>query len=629
MDEASALLGTRKMMQNFSSFVSAALVRRKQMARRIARTERFSRQVRLLAEKLRRSPESVLAESTRILGEIVAVQNPAFGALYDHLITPMLISAWTVDVDSDGEALQRLKKLNENHSLVFLPTHRSYADPFILSQLLQRHGMKRNYLPGGNNVDFWPFGTILKRVGAVLIRRSFQNDEVYKMVVREYLAWLTAQNFNLEWYMEGGRSRTGKLRPPKYGLLRYLCDAVESGTTRDILLVPVSITYDLLHEVDKMAAEESGATKMPEGLAWLMEYSRTQQRWIGDVHVRFGEPLSVREALERADSEKPGGKWNVAKIAFEVFQRINSVTPVTAPALATLALLGVRDRALTLDEVGDLIIPLLDYAHARGLPTAQLKALRNAAGVNETLNTLVERGVVTRYDAGTTPVFRIVAGQHSVAAYYRNSAIHWFVNRAILEVALLDASRDDLTGPLERAWASAFALRDLLKFEFFFSEKAAFRREMSVETRHMDPRFRRRALTAEGRRRLLEDAPFLIAHRALMPFLEAYYIVADRLCAQPVVAQINKKALIDECVAVGQQYVLQQRLHNPECISREIFGNALALAANRGLLEPTTADLAQRRRAFVEELAAAVARVAEIDQIERQRHRRDPIGRAA
>ncbi len=617
------------MNQNLGALIRASLIGRKQMARRIARTERFSGQADLLAEKLGRSPKSVLAEATRMLGEIVAVQSPAFEAMYDRVVTPMLIRAWTVDLESDRASLQRLKKLNEEHSLVFLPTHRSYADPFILSQLLQHHGMKRNYLPGGNNMAFWPFGTILQRAGAVLIRRSFQGDEVYKMVVREYLAWLTAQNFNLEWYMEGGRSRTGKLRPPKYGLLRYLCDAVESGTTRDILLVPVAITYDLLHEVGKMAAEESGAAKVPEGLAWLLEYSRTQQNWIGDVHVRFGEPLSVKEALERADSEKPGGKWTVAKIAFEVFRRINSVTPVTAPALATLALLGVRDRALTLDEVGDLVIPLLDYAHARGLPTAQLKALRNAVGVNETLDTLAGRGVVIRYDAGATPVFRIVAGQHSVAAYYRNSAIHWFINRAILEVALLDASRDDLTGPIERAWASALALRDLLKFEFLFSDKAAFREEMIAETREMDARFRRRATTAEGRRALLADAPFLIAHRVLMPFLEAYFIVADRLDSQPLNARIDKKTLVDECVAVGQQYVLQQRLHHPECISREIFGNAMALAANRGLLEPGAVNLAQGRRAFVEELAAAVTQVAAIGQIDSQRHQQDSIRSAA
>ncbi|MGQ0503514.1 MAG: 1-acyl-sn-glycerol-3-phosphate acyltransferase [Panacagrimonas sp.] len=608
------------MKPTFDALLASLTHRRAPTARSIVRTERFSSQINALAERLGRPLREVQKEAETALNDMVAVQNPVFEAMFDHVLRPLLIRAWTVDVEAEFTAVKELKRLNESHSLVFLPTHRSYADPFILSLFLQRHGMKRNYLPGGNNMAFWPFGTILKRSGAVLIRRSFGDDEIYKLVVREYLAWLTAQNYNLEWYMEGGRSRTGKLRPPKYGLLRYLCDAVEAGTTRDILLVPVAITYDLLHEVGKMAAEEAGAAKVPEGLNWLFEYSRAQQDWIGDVHVRFGEPLSVREALARADSEKPGGKWNVAKIAFEVFQRINRVTPVTAPALATLALLGVRDRALTLQEVGELVRPLLDYAHLRGLPTSQLKALRSEVGVNDTLSTLAGRGVVTRYDAGMTPVFKIVAGQHSVAAYYRNSAIHWFVNRAILEVVLLDAKGEDIDGPLERAWAAAFAMRDLLKFEFLFSEKEAFRKEMTAETRALHPKFNHLAVTMDGRRGLLANSPFLIAHRVLMPFLEAYYIVADRIRAQPLTSRSSKKVLIEECVTVGQQYVLQQKLRNPECISREIFGNALSLAANRGLLEPGLADLAQRRQAFADELSDAVARVAAIEELERTRH---------
>ena len=106
-----------------------------------------------------------------------------------------------------------LKQLNQTHALVYLPTHRSYADAFILSRLLRDHGLKRNHILGGNNLGFWPLGTIIRRSGGILIRRNFQDDQVYKLVVREYLAWLAAQRMNLEWYMEGGRSRTGKLRP--------------------------------------------------------------------------------------------------------------------------------------------------------------------------------------------------------------------------------------------------------------------------------------------------------------------------------------------------------------------------------------------------------------------------------
>ncbi|MGQ0528752.1 MAG: 1-acyl-sn-glycerol-3-phosphate acyltransferase, partial [Panacagrimonas sp.] len=355
--------------------VAATLIQRKQVARQVAQSERFQDQVAQLAKRLGRSAESVAAEALVGLEEIVTVQSPAFAAAFDFGLGPLHTRAWTVD--ADASSLAQLKKLNQTNALVYLPTHRSYADAFILSRLLRDHGMNRNHILGGNNLGFWPLGTIIRRSGGILIRRSFQDDEVYKLVVREYLAWLASQRKNLEWYMEGGRSRTGKLRPPKYGLLSYLVSAIESGGADDMLLVPVSTTYDQMHEVSVMAAEEAGAPKAKENLAWLAGYARTQQKHIGTAFVRFGEPLSLKEALARADAEG-GGKWTVAKIAFEVFQRINRCTPVTSNALVTLVLLGQSDRALTLADVHERVLPLLDYAQARGLPSSQLEEVRDA-----------------------------------------------------------------------------------------------------------------------------------------------------------------------------------------------------------------------------------------------------------
>lgn len=599
-------------LEDLNPVLAATLVQRKQVARKVARSPRFVGQIEKLAAQLKLPVNKVAAEALTGLAEIVTVQSPAFAAMFDYGLGPLHTRAWTVD--ADHHALAKLKKLNQTNALVYLPTHRSYADAFILSRLLRDHGLKRNHILGGNNLGFWPLGTIIRRSGGILIRRSFQDDEIYKLVVREYLAWLAAQQMNLEWYMEGGRSRTGKLRPPKYGLLSYLVSAIESGGADDMLLVPVSTTYDQMHEIGVMAAEEAGAPKAKENLLWLAGYARAQRNHIGTAYVRFGEPLSLKEALARADAEG-GGKWTVAKIAFEVFQRINRCTPVTAHALVTLVLLGGSDRALTLADVHERVLPLLDFAEAQGLPCSQIEPFRDAAGVAQTLDSLVKSGVLSRYDGGLEAVYSIEPGQHAVAAFYRNSAIHWFVNRAILEISLLDVTIEETTGPLERAWRSAFALRGLLKFEFFFSDKETFREEQKLESRLLDPKFRQKVGTAEQRKAVLFNAPFLIAHRVLPPFLEAYFVVADRLAAQPEDRAVDKKAFTEECVKVGTQYVLQKRLRNPECVSREIFANALSLAANRDLLKPGAPDLGRRRREFAEELRSAVESLQQLEQL--------------
>lgn len=598
------------------ALLASSLRSRKHSAHLLLESPRFVERLEKLATHLQQPLPDVRAQARVAAEALSTVDSPLFGALSDKMFAPLFTRAWTVE--ADHTALARLKHTNTTIPLVFLPTHRSYADPFIMAKVLRDAGMPRNHALGGENLGFFPFGTITRRTGGVMIRRSFQDDQVYKLVVREYLHYLTSQGINLEWYMEGGRSRTGKLRPPKYGLLRYVVDSFEQERDGDLLLVPVSITYDQLHEVSMMAAEEAGAAKGREGMDWLREYVRRQRQWIGRVYVRFGEPLSLREALGAPDADAAAPRWTVEKIAFAVFQRINHATPVTAPALTTLALLGVRDRALTLAEVRGVLEPLLDYAAQRGLPSAHLDFLRHDAGVSGVLADLAKSGVVLAYAQGKEPVYSIHHGQHAVAAFYRNSAIHWFINRALIELSLLGVVDDPHVDPLPAAWSWTFAMRDLLKFDFFFSERSAFRHEIAAEALLVDPDYAVHMATPAARMRILEQTPFLVAHRVLPAFVEAYFVLADRLAAQPLDQPVDRAQLVEECSRIGRQYLLQQRVRHPEAVSRELFGNALQLAHNRGLLEPG-AQLAERRRALVDEVGIAMRALAMIDDIDHRR----------
>jgi glycerol-3-phosphate O-acyltransferase len=284
---------------------------RKCYASDVLATERLRQQLVPLADRLQRPLADVTKEAAAGLREIVTVQNPAFAVLFDHGFGPMHTRAWTIDVDQPG--LKTLRRLSKTHSPVFLSTHRSYADASILTGTLRDAGLPRNHIPGGDNLGFFPLGTIIRHSGGVLMRPSFQDDEVYKFVVREYLGYLVAQGHNLEWYMEGGRSRTGKLRPPKYGLLRYLVDAIESGVADDMLLVPVSMTYDQLHESGVMAAERPtrrrpGAALAGRLCAHAAEVDRHRLR-------ALREPLSLKQALQRDVDDRGGRRWTVEKIA--------------------------------------------------------------------------------------------------------------------------------------------------------------------------------------------------------------------------------------------------------------------------------------------------------------------------
>ncbi len=569
----------------------------------------FRREVAALAHRLDLPEREVAAKASEDLRGLVAAMSPLAVDLLSGALRPLHSRAWRVQVDSDG--LEGLRELNRRYPLVFLPCHRSYADPLVLADVLAEHDFPRNHVLGGDNLRFWPLAPLARRAGVVFIRRSFADDEIYKMVVREYFAYLLAKRFNLEWYMEGGRSRTGKLRPPRYGLLSYVAEAVEHDRVDDVYLVPVSIAYDQLREVAAMAAEQSGGTKRGEGLTWLASYARHQLTRVGNVQVRFAEPIALRPQLPPEGQAAGPAERRLAlqKVAFEVAVRINRATPVLATALVTLALLGVRDRALTLAQVSQVLEPVLDYVEARKLPGSGLELLRRPAGVRGVLRALARENVVTEYAGGVEPVYSIERGQHLVAAFYRNSAIHHFVNRAIAELTLLRPSRPDWGEEADR-------LRDLLKFEFFFPERETFRAELVDELRLIDPDWEHR----DGAE-LLASSGFLTAHRVLRTFLDAQLVVAEQLAARDPRAPVVEKEFLSECAGVGQQLLLQGRLHGPESLSRELFASALKLAANHDLLDPGREELRERRAAFASELRDAVGRVAEIDEIDARRRR--------
>ncbi len=599
------------------------------IAEQILHKPSFREGLRSLSSSLGVAEDGVLADARAALEELVAVQSPAAIELWRSLLKPMHAHAW--DVDADASSISQLRELNRASSLVFLPSHKSYVDPLILADVLLEHDLPRNHTLGGANLSFWPFGPLGKRAGIVFIRRSFGGDDIYKFVVRHYLAHLMAKRFNLEWFMEGGRSRTGKLRQPKYGILRYLVDALDIEPTANPVLVPVSIVYEQLHEVSSMAAEEQGGAKQAEGLAWMARYLRSQREHLGQVSVRFGDPLPLRQALAEA-----GDTAQLEKVVFAVASRINAVSPATATSLVTLVLLGERDRSLTVEEIGARVRPLLDYLDAKGVERPR-DDLRHAAGLQTTLQRLADAGVVEVYDEGTVPVWSVRPGRHHTAAFYRNGALHHLLNRAIAEMTLLHvASLPEGPDHMPEAWQEALRLRDLLKFEFFFADKPRFRTELEAEAKLMAPAWDGSSMQAGQAGRALQrvmqgddtdNAPVisgpLVAHHVLRSFLDAQLVAAEVLVALGGGTATTKEALVSSCLTLGQQMVRQRRIHGTESVSRELFGGCANLAANRDLL--TAAPDAQRRReAWRRELVVLIERLDSINDLESRATPADP-----
>lgn len=575
-----------------------------------------------LARELGRDEERVAREAARYLREIAATHSTYVIDVVANIIRYIYTRGYSEALHYDRSQLEGLYALAQRYPLVFLPSHKSNLDHLVLQYALHENGHPPNHTAGGINMNFFPMGPLMRRSGVFFIRRTFKDNAVYKFVLRQYIDYLVEKRFPLEWYIEGGRSRSGKLLPPRFGMLAYVADAYRRGKSEDVYLIPTSIAYDQIQDVGDYVAEQRGAAKKRESFGWFLGVLRRLRRRYGNIHICFGEPLSLAKALGPPDpsAEPNDDEQNLAlqKLAFEVSLRINRVTPITPTSLVTLALLGTLDRAVTVEETGAALHNLPEYVRRRNLPTTGELDLTTPDGVRHALDALVDSGVVSCFAEGPDPVYSLGPDQHLTAAYYRNTIIHFFVNGAITELALLRAAEERPDRPTADArppapdlfWDETLRLRDFFKFEFFFASRDAFRGEVREELALHDPRWEARLARGAGEiAALLQAIHPVNAHRVLRPYLEAYGVVADALAQEPPDVPLNEPAFFARCLARGKQYYLQRRIHSSESVSKAIFENALRLARNRNLVEPGTLDLAARRRRFADEIRDAIRRV--------------------
>jgi glycerol-3-phosphate O-acyltransferase len=592
----------------------------------ISGSARFREKLAALAEREQRPLREVGKEARSYFRELVPRHSNLVMDAFSGVGRVMYGRAY--DVEIDRTRLEQLREVNKRHALIFLPAHKSYLDWFALPAAFDEAGFPPNHILAGINLDFFPLGALARRSGTVFLRRSFRDNDVYKLVLREYFTYLVSKRFNIGWAIEGGRTRTGKLRPPKYGLLTYLLDGYTAGEVEDVMLVPVSVQYDQLYEVGAIAAEAHGATKQAEGLPWLLDFARAQRQRFGKLRIGFGEPISVRTSLgspqDFAAIDRRASALELQKLALKVCVGINRVTPVTPLSLTTLALLGVGGRAQTLVEIRSILNPLLGYVDQRKLPSTGLDGLRTETGVKRVLAALTRHGVVEGFDDGPEPVWMIGRGQELVAAFYRNGVIHWFVNRAILELALVHAARIEGGGSVRDTWQECLRLRDLFKFEFFFTSKPEFDQEIRAETALLDPEWETKRAFSDHVRNAIDNSGVFVAHRVLRSFIEAYKLVADCLADRDPRRAFAHDAFLDECQNTGRMLIMQQRLASPESVSRELFGTAIQLAGHRDLLDPGREQLTAARAAFAAELESVAARVALIDQLDAEHYQRRP-----
>lgn len=535
----------------------------------------FRQGVEDLAASLGLEPEPTALAARKAVDDLAAVHSdalPDFSLVLSRIADRRAFEGALV---YDVEAVERLRAANQDRSLVLLTAHRSYLD-FVVRVPLAKGGIAREYRFAGANIDFWPIGSILRKVGMIFIRRG-DRDPVYTYALRRYVAWLTERQANFMWAIEGGRTRTGKLLRPKAGLLAYVADAYVNGSGRDVALIPATVVWEYLDEVKEYARYGRGATKSSEGIGFLIRLTRQQRRVPAGarIHIGLGAPLSLADYVTRGETPE-AVRSGVERAAMDVCRGIDKVTPISGVSLVLLPLLAHQGDGLTVEELVERLRPVSERIALKGLPAGE-DLIGGEASVHRALSLLGAQNVIdTVSGTGSESArYRVNPGSHLEAAYYRNAILHHFLIRSVVELGL-ELGANAPAGENEPFWSAVGEIRDLFDLEFFWPNQEDLRAAVAAELPDSLP-----TVTASD----LGDS---YAPWVLRSLLESYLLVANGLVRLGGLAVTDRGRLARDCLDRGQLELTVGRLRCADAVSLHMFEIPLDLARQRGLLEAGT-----------------------------------------
>ena len=401
---------------------------------------------RAIDEETRRlgiSPEAATKHAHRFALEIVSDYSYSVVRAFEIALTWV----WTRLYDGiEVHHLDTLTRIAPGATVVYVPTHRSHIDYLLLSYLLHEHGFTPPHIAAGANLNLPVVGALLRRCGAFFLRRSFKGEPLYATIFDEYLHTILTRGFPLEYFIEGGRSRTGRTLKPKAGILGMTIGSYLRSQTRPLVFVPVYVGYEKTLEGATYVKELAGKPKQKESLWGLLLATRQLRNVFGKVHVNFGEPLVLADFLsarvpEWRDVRQPLNHPQTREItqaaALELARRMNDAVVINPVNLVSLILLATPRH--TIDR--SLFERLL--AHYRSLaedvPYAA-PAICCAFDVDAMIAQAERLGFVERISHPLGEMLGVRGGTAPTLAYFRNNVAHVFALPALI-ACLVDQNR--------------------------------------------------------------------------------------------------------------------------------------------------------------------------------------------
>lgn len=580
------------------------LPNRQAMFNKLLQSEAIRRAIEDEAKSKNISIEKAQKEAYKILDEIAADVSHSSLRAVDRFLRWLWNKLYSgINVQNSN----RVRKLAlEGHEIVYVPCHRSHIDYLLLSYVLYHQGLVPPHIAAGINLNFWPIGRMFRSWGAFFIRRTFKGNRLYSAIFREYLSELFHRGYSVEYFIEGGRSRTGRLLAPKTGMMSMTLQALQHSQTRPISIVPVYVGYEHVLEVDTYAKELRGAAKEKENAGLVLRVIK-KLRNLGQGFVNFGEPITLSNYLsqhfpdwkEQNHEEKP--QWftpAVNNISKQVMININKAAAVNSMNLVGTALLSSRQRALSREQLLEQLssyqqlLQNVPYSTDVVLPNVTPQAMLEHVLALDRIGVLIEKD-------NFGEIVRLERSSAVLMTYYRNNIQHLFVLPSLVASIILhyEAIQKDLLLDAIRK------IYPFLQGELFlhFNED-----ELNVQIHQIINEFARQSV-------INSNDNFLSINKSKVrilqlwsagtrEILQRYYITVTILQKQPA---ISRAELEKESQLVAQRLSVLHGINAPEFFDKAVFSSFIANLKEQRYFDESGYTVLDK----IEELASTLSRL--------------------
>lgn len=505
---------------------------------------------------------------------------------------------WILDLMYEGvitnrEMLTKIKAMALKGPVILIPCHKSHVDYLIISYFLYTNHFSIPLIAAGKNLSFWPMGPIFRSGNAFFIRRTFRGAILYSRVFAQYIHTMLSEGHNIEFFIEGGRSRTGKLLMPKLGLLSMLVNACREGACKDLVFAPVYVGYDEILEENAYVHEIEGGKKEPENFWQVLKARKFLKKRYGKIYLKFSTPFTMSDLLaheKKTLHELTSKQQNmlIRDIGFRVLNAIDEITVVTPHALVASALLNCSQRRFTREHLLDHVETYLSHLFTQSVTLTDTLQIDPATAMENALASFIQRKCVeVSKDARDTPdslvEYSVNPSKRTLLDFYKNNCISFFVPAATSALAILDndafqfttANLNDRYRFIRDLFANEFAYSVDKEPEFFLrkSIKAFIDDAILIPHPTLPDTYN---VTSLGFRKLNLYARFL------KPFLESYLITLKCFEKHPRKA-LEAKDRQKKVQQMGKNMFKNHEVVLPEALSDLNYKNAMNLFVSRGI----------------------------------------------